>query len=286
MSIPSLGRPGPQTAVFAFRLTLLLLAAGAAAVAVALTVSGSGVRAARVADAKYVCPMHPEVRSAGPGVCPICRMELEPINAQGPDAAGSALGPSTFLVYDSLRRRGLGQDLHAPAWVDDDGVTLIATLYQDELPALTQEGRWVFSPATDPSARMEVRPTADRPEKWDPSTSRVRFRAQSGAATGASSTLQLRPGQVGWIRPSSTRIEAPVVPYSAVIESAEGPYVLVASRDGRMLAKRPVVVGRVIGGIAAVPSGLRAHERVLVRGSFFVDAERRLRRQTTIELSP
>ncbi len=26
----------------------------------------------------YTCPMHPEVRQAGPGSCPICGMALEP----------------------------------------------------------------------------------------------------------------------------------------------------------------------------------------------------------------
>ena len=29
----------------------------------------------------YTCPMHPEVRQAGPGFCPICGMALEPVNA-------------------------------------------------------------------------------------------------------------------------------------------------------------------------------------------------------------
>src|SRR5205814_7571474 len=29
----------------------------------------------------YTCPMHPEVRQVGPGVCPICGMALEPADA-------------------------------------------------------------------------------------------------------------------------------------------------------------------------------------------------------------
>jgi Cu+-exporting ATPase len=28
----------------------------------------------------YTCPMHPQVRQAGPGHCPICGMTLEPAN--------------------------------------------------------------------------------------------------------------------------------------------------------------------------------------------------------------
>ncbi|MCA8894904.1 MAG: copper-transporting ATPase, partial [Amphiplicatus sp.] len=27
----------------------------------------------------YTCPMHPQVRHAGPGACPICGMALEPL---------------------------------------------------------------------------------------------------------------------------------------------------------------------------------------------------------------
>ena len=30
------------------------------------------------AEAIYTCPMHPEVRQNGPGVCPKCGMTLEP----------------------------------------------------------------------------------------------------------------------------------------------------------------------------------------------------------------
>jgi membrane fusion protein, copper/silver efflux system len=31
------------------------------------------------AEARYYCPMHPQIRSSGPGECPICQMSLEPI---------------------------------------------------------------------------------------------------------------------------------------------------------------------------------------------------------------
>src|SRR5215470_10902147 len=29
----------------------------------------------------YTCPMHPEVRQPGPGICPYCGMALEPVGA-------------------------------------------------------------------------------------------------------------------------------------------------------------------------------------------------------------
>jgi Cu+-exporting ATPase len=37
------------------------------------------VPAAGAAGAIYTCPMHPEIRQAGPGACPICGMALEPL---------------------------------------------------------------------------------------------------------------------------------------------------------------------------------------------------------------
>lgn len=44
---------------------------------------------AKKLDAGYTCPMHPEVRAAGPGACPICGMALEPreVSLQAPDDA-------------------------------------------------------------------------------------------------------------------------------------------------------------------------------------------------------
>ncbi|MGH9584106.1 MAG: YHS domain-containing protein, partial [Bryobacteraceae bacterium] len=37
-------------------------------------------------DVEYTCPMHPEVRQMGPGVCPKCGMALEPVAATGEEA--------------------------------------------------------------------------------------------------------------------------------------------------------------------------------------------------------
>ena len=59
------------------------------------------------ADAIYTCPMHPQVRQAGPGFCPICGMALEPVQ---PDAE---TGPSAELV-DMRRRFWIGLVLTIP----------------------------------------------------------------------------------------------------------------------------------------------------------------------------
>ena len=55
----------------------------------------------------YTCPMHPQIRRAGPGFCPICGMALEPVEAE----AGS--GPSRELL-DMTRRFWGGLVLTVP----------------------------------------------------------------------------------------------------------------------------------------------------------------------------
>src|SRR5262245_40197324 len=57
-------------------------------------------------DAVYTCPMHPEIRQIGPGVCPICGMALEPAIALDD-------GPNPELT-DMTRRLWAGLALALP----------------------------------------------------------------------------------------------------------------------------------------------------------------------------
>jgi len=57
--------------------------------------------------AAYTCPMHPEIRSARPGSCPICGMALEPV------LAAAETGPSPELL-DMVRRFWIGLALSIP----------------------------------------------------------------------------------------------------------------------------------------------------------------------------
>ena len=65
-------------------------------------------------EATYTCPMHPEVRQVGPGVCPLCGMGLEPetITAEAP--------PNPELV-DMTRRFWFALALAAPVFVLEMG---------------------------------------------------------------------------------------------------------------------------------------------------------------------
>lgn len=71
--------------------------------------------------AEYTCPMHPEIRQAGPGSCPICGMGLEPV------LVTADTGPNTELA-DMTRRFWVGVVLSLPVLVLSMGGDLFPAL--------------------------------------------------------------------------------------------------------------------------------------------------------------
>ena len=69
---------------------------------------------AAAAGSIYTCPMHPEIRQAGPGSCPICGMALEPLVATAEEE------PNHELI-DMSRRLWIGAVLTAPVVVLEMG---------------------------------------------------------------------------------------------------------------------------------------------------------------------
>jgi hypothetical protein len=161
------------------------------------------------------------------------------------------------------------QELRGPAWVKDD-LTLEVVLYSDQVQALAADEPGTFSPTLAPKLAVSVRRADAEVAAWDASTSRVRFRVD-GDGKGV-----LRPGQVGWLELERRPREVLAVPATALLQSPEGPYVLVPA--GLRYEKRPVAIGETLPkqGYAVVLSGLHAQERVVARAAFFVDADRRL----------
>jgi len=252
----------------ASRLVLLLCATAAAAAGVSIALSQQ-----RTGGAAYSCPMHPEVRSSGPGSCPICHMALETgATARAADDGSldaiALANVSKHRIVEFVRKRSLlfdARELRAPAFVDADG-TLTAVFYADQIDAIAPGERAAFSAGAGPAAA--VRRTADAPARWDGSTSRIRFRSDG---------KRMRPGQAGWIEVPRKAREVLTVPVSAVLQSPAGPYVLVPAGKDRF-EKRAIEIGQTFAkqGFAVVISGLQQHEPVVARASFFIDAERRL----------
>jgi Cu+-exporting ATPase len=63
-----------------------------------------------IEGAIYTCPMHPQIRQAGPGSCPICGMALEP------EMPSADTGPNPELA-DMIRRFWIGLALALPVMV-------------------------------------------------------------------------------------------------------------------------------------------------------------------------
>ena len=74
-------------------------------------------------DVEYTCPMHPEIRQAGPGACPICGMALEPV------VVTADAGPSPELA-DMTRRFWIALVLSVPVVVLEMGGHLFPSMHQ------------------------------------------------------------------------------------------------------------------------------------------------------------
>jgi cobalt-zinc-cadmium efflux system membrane fusion protein len=80
---------------------------------------------------------------------------------------------------------------------------------------------------------------------------------------------------VGWLSLADRSRAEIILPSAAVLLSEDGPAVLVPARGPAGVERRPVRLGQSPDGLAVVLSGLEENERVVVRGAFFLDAERR-----------
>jgi hypothetical protein len=267
-----------------------LLAAGAAVSAFVLTrrhdhaIANSG--------AQYVCPMHPEVSTRQAGDCPICGMALEKVGPGGGGAASAATGSDDHAITatelalapsaeanpprystDVVRHRVLRQEIFAPAWLERSGV-VAALLYKDELSSLTaNEPAWFF-PTLAPNTGLDIQAAADPPVPWDLSMSLVRFRLDESASHGHAPPPL---GAAGWVKLARKPRDMLVVPSMAILQSADGPYVLTLAADSGTFSRRPVEIGKAFSGFTAVVSGVSARELVVSMNTFFVEAERRLR---------
>jgi hypothetical protein len=286
-------RPVPPPAaarrvVVALRLALLGLAAGGAALALGVALGDRGGARAGAARAAYACPMHPEITAPKRAPCPICGMALEPVTgaAAAPHhGRGAEMGDADLTAVENVRRHRIvdfvrtrsllpnAREIRGPAWVDGAG-TITAVLYDDQIAALAPDEPGSFALGDAPATTFAVRRTADPVIAWDRSTSRIRFRLDGDGGRAAAPP---RAGRVGWLEVARKAREVVAVPVAAVLQSPEGPYVLLPA-GGAGFEKRPIEIGEtfVKQGYAVVLSGLHPHDRVIGRATFFLDADRRM----------
>jgi hypothetical protein len=264
--------------VIVLRIALVAVASGAVVAGFLLSRGGAVSRARR-----YVCPMHSEVSSAQPGDCPICGMALEELDATSrAAAAGEPTGSDDIALTavrssaeaTSLLRSSVAQvrrnvnpgEVFAPAIAEADG-TITARLYRDELATLGPEERAEFVPSAAPDAAVAVERSAADPVVHT-TLADVAFHAARAAAAPPA-------GQIGWVKLAFRSRDMLVVRSSAIVQSADGPYVLVFSAQKGTLARRKIEVGKDFAGMTAVLGGLRDKEYVVMGNTFSFDAERR-----------
>jgi hypothetical protein len=277
----------PSAYVLAGRILLLAVAMGAV---VAAATAGRRARVAQAeGDVSYSCPMHPQVRSASAGECPICHMVLE---ADRPPAetgvktateASPAAAPDSFTLpngaeihaFDEVahaKTYDISREMRAPACLEGDGRG-VALLYRDEQELLGPEEEATFYPAIRPrdgvAAGVKARLAGEPPIRWDAATVLVRFRTDR--------TPDASPRRCGSLKLATRLRTGLVVTASAIVRSPDGPSVFVLANDGRTLTRRHIDIGSVLYGYAGVISGLDKGERVVSRGAFFLEAERRRR---------
>ena len=223
--------------------------------------------------ARYVCPMHPDVKSDAPSDCSICGMALELVSSPGgatPMAAAEAEVPASPTARNSFKpvvQHVFSQAIEAPAWVDGER-QIRALLYNDELAGLSAETHLtaVFAAGGAP---LDVVRSAEPALPWDEATTLVAFRIESREP------LLPARASVGKLLLPARRRAALVVPEAALLAQAGGPYVLVRTSGADTLEQRDVTVGKVQYDMATVVRGLSPHDPVAVRNAFLLDAERR-----------
>jgi len=266
----------------------LLVALAAAAVVTGFVVTRASAPEPVASSAIYVCPMHPAVTAATPGECPICRMALE---RQASGAAGkagdTAAEPPSLTLRRGVRLAGFDSvsrvkqfessfDMRAWAWAESRDVGV--ALYPRDWAELVKPGdEGLFEPQSGPRGPnphgIKIRVTAEAPQPWDDATVLVRFRRDERAGA------ELQTKEIGSIKLATRLRNGLVVKETAVIQSPEGPYVLIASEDRRTFTKRPVQIGSTLYEYASVVGGAREDEYAVALHTFVLDAERRLGRR-------
>ena len=149
----------------ALTLVLLLAAAAGGAYLLRRTVAPAphGAHAPAGAERLYQCPMHPQIVSNAPGTCPICNMQLQPLDAEAPGAPPA--GGRRVLFY----RHPMRPDVTSPTPAKDEMGMDYVPVYEEDVPAGRSDvpGHAAFTLSTERQqmigvtrTRVERRPLA------------------------------------------------------------------------------------------------------------------------------
>ncbi len=238
---------------------------------------------ARAARDRFAASSLEEVRKGGEDLFAAARRRLDLLGF--PEAAlaelertGEARRTVRFPVpasgYVLEKQVYLGQTI-APETalfriVDLSRIWLEAALYEADAPSVRIGQRAQVLLPSDPAHPREARVSSLYPA-LDPATRTLRVRFEL-----ANPGLVLKPGMFADVELELGAERRLTIPDSAVLATGERQVVFVATSPGRF-EPREVVLGARNGGRAQVLSGIRAGEQVVVRASFLLDSESRLR---------
>ncbi|MBS0396731.1 MAG: efflux RND transporter periplasmic adaptor subunit, partial [Proteobacteria bacterium] len=200
----------------------------------------------------------------------LSRAEVEALEHDaGGDARAALRAPIGGVVVD--RQAGPGQYVQAGSGAplftiaDTARVWVVGNVRESDAPAV-RRGQAVEVRVPAWPGRVFAARLASVAATVDPATHRVAVRAELDNADGA-----LKPEMLATLRIVTRSAAAAVaVPDGAVVYEGEQAHVWVVGDDGR-IGLREVRTGSRADGYVEVREGLRAGERVVTRGSLFID---------------
>jgi cobalt-zinc-cadmium efflux system membrane fusion protein len=207
------------------------------------------------------------LRILGKSESEIAALETQPTQKLDPLAVVTA--PIAGTV--TQRRIGLGQ------YIQSGGDNPVYTIGDLSTLWLVANVREVDAPLMRVGAPVAVRVPAfpervfDATISWiapalDPNTHRLPVRAEIANPDGALKPLMFANFSIG----TGAAVTAPAVPPSAIVYEGDSARVWVARDDGT-IAARAVITGRTEGGMVEIKEGLTPGERVVTRGTLFID---------------
>ena len=224
----------------------------------------------------YTCPMDPSVESDHPGPCPICGMALTPVSKEDRTSGVVRIAPAV--------RTRLGV-IVAPVETRPMFRRVVAAGTVVESPPAAADRRAIAVRVYRGDAH-EVKPgqpvdvsVPELPLQTFPGT------VESQGSTDAPGELRLVVDDPGHALHPGMRVEAQlevplsprlVVPAEAVVYAGPRRIVFVEHGSGRFEPKTPKL-GITAAGLVEVLEGLAADDQVVVKGTFLLAAESRLR---------
>jgi hypothetical protein len=256
----------------------------------------SAVASGRRKALYYTCAMHPWVREAKPGPCPVCGMELTPIYANESGGIAETNSVMVTLEPDSIStinvqtemvtNRPVSRMLHLSGEIVGNSSQIAwfeFIAYQRDLAWLKigQTLRVVVEgvPGKIFTAQIKlhgIRPFAD--ENFDMMSSSTTMRAEISSPPVEVSNFEkykLFDGLHAEAHVVAETENVLAVPRSAIISRGTGAMVYVDKGDGHY-APRAIMLGRVGDDYSEVTAGLKEGERVVTTGNVLIDSEAQL----------